>query len=429
MSKPLADKIRPIKLDDIVGQKHLLGSNKPLRKIIENDYIPNLIFYGPSGTGKTTLAKIIAEKTHKSLHILNGTSASIADIKQIISEIGTFSGSNGILLYLDEIQYLNKKQQQSLLEYIENGDITLIASTTENPYFAIFNAILSRSTVFEFKIVEREEIYKAIVRAYEYLENEKKVKINIEDAVIDKISAGCGGDVRKAINTVELSFFTANYITESILEINEETVNTLIQKSSMRYDRDGDMHYDIISALQKSIRGSDENAALHYTARLIEAGDIISLSRRLLVIVAEDIGLAYPNAIAVVKACVDTAIQLGFPEARIPLAEAVIFMCTLPKSNTAISAIDLALEDIRKVSDYSIPKHLKDSHYSGANDLGNGRGYKYPHSYPNSYINQQYLPDEIKNKSISELTPNEMATVYAKADAEAFTKTKTYQIV
>ena len=397
MSSPLADRIRPKKIEDVVGQKHLLSENKPLRKIINNGKIPNMIFYGPSGTGKTTVARIIAESTSKSLYKLNGTSASTEDIQSVISDINTFSGCNGILLYLDEIQYLNKKQQQSLLEYIENGQITLIASTTENPYFAVFNALISRSTVFEFKPVNAEDIAEAVKRAYSILENENNYKITAEDGVIEHISFSCGGDVRKAINTAELSVYSGT-ADENGINVTLEDVKALAQRSNMNYDRDGSQHYNIISALQKSIRGSDENAALHYLARLLEAGDLISICRRLLVIASEDIGLAHPAAISIVKACVDSALQLGMPEARIPLAEAVILLCTSPKSNSAICAIDAALNDVRHGEYGDIPAYLKDGHYSGAASLGNAIGYKYPHNYVNHYVAQQYLPDKIKDK-------------------------------
>lgn len=397
MSTPLADKIRPKTLDDIVGQSHLLGKGKHLRKIIEGGDIPNMIFYGPSGIGKTTVARIIAENTNKKMHKLNGTSASIADIKQIIADVNSIDGYNGILLYLDEIQYLNKKQQQSLLEYIENGQITLIASTTENPYFYVYNAIISRSTVFEFKPVSSEELKPAIERAFNLMAIEYGCTFNIENGVIDHISRGCGGDVRKSINTVELCVLSSN-IGSEIVEILLETAKELTQRSNMRYDRDGDEHYDILSAFQKSIRGSDENAALHYAARLIEAGDIISLSRRMLVIASEDIGLAYPTAITIVKACIDSAMQLGLPEARIPLAQAIILMCTSPKSNSAIRAIDAALDDVRNEECGEIPANIRDGHYAGAEKLGRAQGYKYPHGYPYSYVKQQYLPDKIKDK-------------------------------
>lgn len=397
VNAPLADRIRPNTMDEVVGQTHLLAKGKPLRRILESGNIPNLIFFGPSGVGKTTVARIIAAATHKRMHKLNGTSASIADIKQVIGEIDTLAGYNGILLYLDEIQYLNKKQQQSLLEYIENGSITLIASTTENPYFYIYNAILSRSTVFEFKPVVPDEIAPAVERAFAAMAEELSCLPVLEPGVVEHISRACGGDVRKAINTVELCMLSAGIDGDRRI-VTAELAGELAQRSNMRYDRDGDEHYDILSAFQKSIRGSDENAALHYMARLVEAGDLISICRRLLVIASEDIGLAYPNAIVIVKACVDSANQLGFPEARIPLAQAVILLCTAPKSNSAICAIDAAMGDIHAGNAGDIPAHLRDSHYEGAAKLGRGQTYQYPHNFPNAYVEQQYLPDKIKGR-------------------------------
>ncbi len=390
---PLADRIRPATLDDVVGQTHLIGENKPLTRVIQSGQIPNMIFYGPSGVGKTTIARIIAEAANMRLHKLNGTSASTADIKSVVSEIDTLYGSGGILLYLDEIQYLNKKQQQSLLEYIEDGSITLIASTTENPYFYVYNAILSRSTVFEFKPVEAKQLEKAVRRGFDMLAKEKGVEYKLSDEAVEYISRGCGGDVRKALNTVELCALTA-----VDGEITPQLAMELTQRSNMRYDRDGDQHYDLLSALQKSIRGSDENAAIHYAARLMAAGDIISLSRRLLVIASEDIGLAYPQAVPIVKACVDSAMQLGLPEARIPLAEAVILLATAPKSNSAYMAIAAAMADIENGEIGDFPRHLQNEHCDGANAEIKGQHYLYPHDYPNHWVKQQYLPDKLKDR-------------------------------
>ena len=405
MPAPLAEKIRPKKLDDVCGQSHLLGNGKPLRKIIESGHIPNMIFYGPSGIGKTTVARIIAENTNMTMHKLNGTSASISDIKEIVAETETFGGMNGILLYLDEIQYLNKKQQQSLLEYIENGSITLIASTTENPYFYVYNAIISRCTAFEFKPLTADEVLPAVKRAFQLMAQEYKMRLRLETGVAEHIAHGCGGDVRKSLNTVELCILSAQN-EDNVLTISLENAKALTQRSNMKYDRDGDQHYDILSALQKSIRGSDENAALHYAARLIEAGDIISLSRRLLVIASEDIGLAYPQAIAITKACIDSAMQLGLPEARIPLAEAVILLATAPKSNSAYMAIDMALSDIRSGLALDFPRCLQNKHFDGDDVKEKGQNYKYPHDYPNHWVEQQYMPDSLKGKIYYEYGDN-----------------------
>ncbi len=397
MPVPLADRIRPKTLDDVVGQEHILAPNRPLRKIIESGTIPNMIFYGPSGVGKTTVARIIAENCNMTLHKLNGTNSSVSDIKEVVSEIGTFGTENGILLYLDEIQYLNKKQQQSLLEYIENGDITLIASTTENPYFSVYNAVISRSTVFEFKPVTVEQLIPAIKRGFRLISEKSGNKIAVTDDICRSIAYGCGGDVRKAMNTVELCVLCGE-ISDGKITVTEESMNMLIQRSNMHYDRNGDQHYDILSALHKSIRGSDENAALHYAARLIEAGDIISLCRRLLCIAAEDIGLAYPQAITVTKACVDSALQLGLPEARLPIAEAIILLATAPKSNSAYIAINSAMEDVRNSDAFDFPRHLQNCHFDGNGAEITGQNYLYPHNYPNHYVKQQYLPDALTDK-------------------------------
>lgn len=394
---PLADRIRPSGLDDIVGQKHLLGQGMALRKIIEGGEIPNLIFYGPSGVGKTTLASYIAKKTNKTLKKLNGTTASTADLKEVFSQLDTFEGLNGILLYLDEIQYFNKKQQQTLLEYIENGRITLIASTTENPYFYVYNAILSRSTVFEFKSVPVDEIKKAVLRGVSFLEQEQNCSIDIDGECIEHISRSCGGDVRKALNSLELAFLAADS-KDGTKIITIETVTQLTQKTAFKYDKDGDEHYDILSAYQKSMRGSDPNAAVHYLARLLSAGDLPGACRRLMVCACEDVGLAYPSLIPFVKSCVDIALQVGLPEARIPLADAVIMVCNAPKSNSAYNAINSAMADIASGKSGPIPRQLQNKHFDGEDNQHKGQFYLYPHDYENHYTQQQYLPDELKDK-------------------------------
>lgn len=397
MSKPLADMLRPQSIDDIVGQKHLLGKNKVLRKIIESKNIPNMIFYGPPGVGKTTLASIISKETNKTLYKLNGTTASTSDIKDIISDLGTFNAQNGILLYLDEIQYLNKKQQQTLLEFIETGKITLIASTTENPYFYVYNAILSRCTVFEFKSVESEEIKKAVKRAFTVYSREINKNISLDENVLDYISTACSGDVRKAINTVELATISSLNEKDNI-KINIDTVKQIAEKNVLNHDKSGDSHYDLLSAFQKSMRGSDPNAAIHYLSRLLESGDLISASRRLMICVCEDVGLAYPQAIPIVKSCVDIAFQVGLPEARIPLADAVILVCNSPKSNSAYLAINSATEDIKAGKSGNIPRHLQNKHFDGEDNQNKGQFYKYPHDYKNSYVKQTYLPNILENK-------------------------------
>ena len=411
MNTPLADRIRPQSLDDIVGQKHLLGANKPLRKIIESGEIPNLIFYGPSGVGKTTLATYIAKRTNRTLKKLNGTTASTSDIKEVVSVLNTFSGMNGILLYLDEIQYFNKKQQQVLLEYIENGSITLIASTTENPYFYVYNAILSRSTVFEFKPVPPEEIERAVQRAAEIISEEQEVEVDFPESCRKKIAHGCGGDVRKAMNAVELAILVADEV-DGVKKVSEESVAELVQKSAVRYDKDGDEHYDIISAYQKSMRGSDSNAALHYLARLLEAGDLPSACRRLMVCACEDVGLAYPQLIPIVKSCVDIAQAVGLPEARIPLADAVIMVCNAPKSNSAYMGINRATQDLKAGNYGPVPRQLQNMHYDGEDNNNKGQFYNYPHDYPNHYVNQQYLPDIIRDRVYYEYGDNKNEQAY-----------------
>lgn len=398
MKAPLADRIRPQSIDDIVGQKHLLGEGKALRNIIESGELPNLIFYGPSGIGKTTLASIIALRTNRKFHKLNGTSASTADIKAIVAELDTLAAPNGILLYLDEIQYFNKKQQQTLLDYIEKGEITLIASTTENPYFYIHGAILSRCTVFEFKSVEAEDIIPAVERAFTVLGKEKNCTVKADNDVLLHIARSCGGDVRKAMNSAELCVLSTLPNEDNEIIITKEKASELTQKSAMKYDREGDEHYDILSAFQKSMRGSDPNAALHYLARLLEAGDLPSATRRLMVCAAEDVGLAYPMILPIVKAAVDMALMVGLPEARIPLADAVVLVCNSPKSTSAYEAYDAAASDIRMGKSGPIPRTLQNKHFDGEDNQNKGQFYKYPHMYPGHYVKQQYLPDVLKDK-------------------------------
>ena len=378
MYKPLADEIRPHSLDDVVGQKHILGQRGLLRRIVESGSIPNM----------------------------NATTAGLADIKEIIAELDTLLTPGGVLLYLDEIQYFNKKQQQSLLEFIEDGRITLIASTTENPYFCVFGAILSRSTVFEFKPVTPKEAEPAVVRAFNILAEREGKTPELEPGVVQRISQACGGDVRKALNAVEL-LFTAGEIDGDKVRISLDDTKTVTQKSSMRYDRDGDEHYDALSALMKSLRGSDPDAALHYLARLLEAGDLIGACRRILCSASEDIGLAYPQAVPIVKACVDSALQLGLPEARLPLAEAVIFLATAPKSNSGVMAIDAAIADVRAGKSGPPPRELQNVHADGTG-FEREQGYKYPHSYPNHWVRQQYLPDALRSAHYYEYGDNKL---------------------
>ena len=413
MHTPLADRMRPTRLEDVVGQTHLIGEDKLLRRIIENNEVPNMIFYGPSGVGKTTVANIIASKTGKTLHKLNATTSSVSDIKNIAATLDSFLAPEGVLLYLDEIQNFNKKQQQSLLEFMENGKITLIASTTENPYFYIYNAVLSRSIVFEFKPVSADDIIIALKRGVEILSSEmfKGFKVEAEEDALTHLAHTSNGDVRKALNSLEAICMSVRPTEEKSVNISLELAEQATQKKALRYDKDGDSHYDILSAFQKSVRGSDPDAAIHYLARLISAGDLASICRRILVMASEDIGLAYPQAITIVKACVDSALQLGLPEARIPLAEAVILLATSPKSNSAICAIDDALNDIKNIDTGDIPPHLKDAHYGGSQELGHGLTYKYPHSYPDHYIEQQYLPDNIKDRKYYEFGDNKTETL------------------
>ena len=406
MYQPLADLLRPQTLDEVYGQEHILGENAVLRRLIASGKIPNMVFYGPSGTGKTTVANIIAQQTNRTLYKLNATTASTADIKDIVSKLDTFLAPNGVLLYLDEIQSFNKKQQQSLLEHIENGKITLIASTTENPYFYVFNAILSRSTVFEFKQIDSKAALKAVRRAVSFMEDRTALEAQPEEGALEYIAGACGGDIRKAMNAVEV-LFSAGVPEDGKLKLTLEDAKAVTQKSALRADRDGDNHYDLLSALQKSIRGSDPDAACHYLARLLEAGQMQSACRRLMVIAAEDIGLAFPQIISIVNAAVDMALKLGMPEARIPLGDVAVLMATSPKSNTGHVALDLALEDVRKGKGGDFPRHLQNMH-ADTYTMEREQGYRYPHDYPNNYVVQQYLPDGLVGKRYYEYGANKL---------------------
>ena len=391
--RPLADEIRPRELDEVVGQEHILGEGGLLRRIIESGNIPNMVFYGPSGTGKTTVANIIARRTKRTLRRLNATSASLSDVKSVIGELDTLLTPGGVLLYLDEIQYFNKKQQQSLLEFMEDGRITLIASTTENPYFYVYNALLSRSMVFEFKSVPPEAVRRAVERAIERVCSSEGISAEVEPGVAERLATSCGGDVRKAINGVELLFAAAPRL-DGRVRLTLSDAESATAGSSMHYDREGDEHFDAVSALMKSLRGSDPDAALHYLARLLEAGDLIGAIRRLLCSASEDIGMAYPQAASIVKACCDSALQLGLPEARLPLAQAAILLATAPKSNSVVMSIDAAMADVRRGKYGPPPRELQNVHADGAG-FEREQGYKYPHDCPNHWVEQQYLPDAL----------------------------------
>ncbi len=406
MYQPLADELRPQTIDEVYGQEEILGEGKMLRRMIESGRVPNLIFYGPSGTGKTTVANIIAKATRRTLYKLNATTASTSDIREIVAQLDTFMAPNGVLLYLDEIQSFNKRQQQSLLEHIENGKITLIASTTENPYFYIFNAILSRSTVFEFKPLTPEAVLKAVQRAVDYMSRKNELTVTCETGALEHIASCCGGDVRKAINAVEALFLAARP-GDTALTIPLADAKAVTQRSAMRYDRGGDNQYDSLSALMKSIRGSDPNAAIYYLARFLEAGDLPSCCRRILCSACEDIGLAYPMAIPIVKACVDSALQLGMPEARLPLSDAVIFLATCPKSNAAYTAYARAAQDVQAGKLGEFPRHLQNVHCDSS-DNQREQGYLYPHDYPNHWVAQQYLPDVVKDAVYYEYGDNKI---------------------
>lgn len=406
MYQPLADLLRPQTLDEVYGQEHILGKGAVLRRLIDSGNIPNMVFYGPSGTGKTTVANIIARQTSRKLFQLNATTASTGDIREIAAQLDSFMAPNGVLLYLDEIQSFNKKQQQSLLEYIENGKITLIASTTENPYFYVFNAILSRSTVFEFKQISTDAALKAVRRAVEYMEQRTALRAEPEEGTLEYIAGACGGDLRKAMNAVEV-LFSAGVPRGDAIPLTLEDAKTVTQKSAIRADREGDNHFDLLSALQKSIRGSDPDAACHYLARLLEAGQMQSACRRLMVIAAEDVGLAYPMILPIVKSCVDMALMVGMPEARIPLGDAAVLMATSPKSNSAYNAINSAAADVQKGMGGDFPRHLQNVH-ADSFTMEREQGYLYPHDYPGHWVKQQYLPDELAGRKYYEYGQNKL---------------------
>ena len=398
--QPLADKLRPKNIYDMVGQSHIIGKGKIINKLLDNNTIPNMILYGPPGTGKTTLANIIAKCTNKKYVKLNAVNCGVKEIKEVIdaNKQDLFS-YNGILLMLDEIQALNRKQQQSLLEVIEDGSVTLIASTADNPYFVIYKAILSRSTIFEFKPIEKNDIIKGLERAILKLNDLYTYEnIHIEDEAIEYIAQTCNGDMRSALNKLELAFNVGIDIPTNSVKVTLDDVINCSSVKILNYDRGGDDGYSILSAFHKSLRGSDADAAIHYLARLIKAGDIQSITRRLLCVASEDVGLAVPQAITITEACVSAALQLGFPEARIPLAQATIYLAQCPKSNSVTKAIDMAMYDLDNMETGDIPNHLKDAHYESAKKLGRGVEYKYPHNFENNYVEQQYLPDPIKDK-------------------------------
>ena len=395
MGEPLAQRLRPATLGQVWGQKHLLGEGCVFRRAIESGTVPNMIFYGPPGVGKTTVARIIAERSGMRLHKLNGTSASTGDIKAVLAEIGTLQGQGGLLLYLDEIQYLNKKQQQSLLECIEDGTVTLIASTTENPYFYIYNALLSRCAVFEFKSLTPADVADGLRNAAERLSEMDGTPLTVDEDALDILAHGCGGDMRKALGCLELAAAAARTDETGARRVDGEMARQVTGRTAMRYDKNGDDHYDILSAYQKSMRGSDPDAALHYLARLLEAGDLVSACRRLMVCACEDVGLAWPQIIPIVKAAVDAATMLGLPEGRIPLADAVILVSTAPKSNSGEAGINAAMADLQKGRSGPIPRQLQNKHFDGEDAAVKGQHYKYPHAYPGSWVAQQYLPDAL----------------------------------
>ncbi|SFC71215.1 replication-associated recombination protein A [Clostridium uliginosum] len=390
--RPLADLMRPTKLEDFVGQQHILSQGKPLYNLIKSKNICNCIFYGPPGTGKTTLANIMANYVDKKFYKLNATTASVKDIQEITKSLDNLLNYGGVVLYIDELQHFNKKQQQALLEFIEDGRITLIASTTENPYFVIHKAIISRCNIFSFEPLKASDIIVGLQKSLNNLITEG-IEIKYSEKALEYIGEISQGDYRKAYNILELAI---NSQVRLVKEISVEYIESLGQ-SNMRSDSDGDEFYNLLSALQKSIRGSNPDAAIHYLARLIQGGNIAGIIRRISVIAAEDIGLAHPSALTVVNSGIELALKVGFPEARIILSELVIYLATLPKSNSAYLAINFAINDLETMHYGDIPIHLKDGHYQGADKLG-VKGYKYPHDYENHYVKQEYLPLELENK-------------------------------
>lgn len=395
--EPLASKLRPKNLDEVLGQHHLIGEGKLLTTMVKSGTLMNMIFYGPPGIGKTTVARLLADLTERKFISLNASTDSMKDIKNALDELNMFMGQKGLLLYIDEIHLVNKRNQQVLLDYMESGRIILVGSTTENPHFAVFKALVSRSIVVEFKPLEFVDILKGMERAIDFYKEEKGLEeIKIEQVSLNFIASLANGDLRKAINSLELVFMAKDRVNAKSIEINQEDVENILQRKIINFDLDGDSHYDLLSAFQKSIRGSDENAALLYLAMLLKGGDLISVNRRLLVIAAEDIGLANPSAMSIVKSCTDAALVLGLPEARIPLAQAVILLATSPKSNSVIMAIDAAMQTIDNTSVLELPLHLRDGHYAGAKALGRMQEYKYPHSFKNNYVKQNYMPNGLE---------------------------------
>lgn len=393
MEIPFYQKIRPDKLEDMVGQKHILSEGMIIEKLYRQKKITNMIMYGPPGTGKTTLANILMDNSGLKSYKLNATYSKTQDIRDITSQLEGFNKETTVIIFVDEIQNFNKKQQQLLLEHIEYGNVILVANTTENPYHHIYKSLLSRCTLVEFRNIDDIEIREGLSKC---IEKQTDLKVTYTDSDLDLIVGASNGDFRKSLNILGLLF--EFYSSAGALIINKENIKQVCMSKVIEYDRNSDSHYDLLSAFQKSIRGSDPNAAVHYLARLVHAQDLDSICRRLLVIASEDIGLAYPQAISIIKSCVDAAYMIGFPEARIPLAQATVLLAISPKSNSSYAALDSAMKDIidRNIND--IPRYLRDSTYSYMSDSENAETYKYPHSYENSYVEQQYLPDSIKNK-------------------------------